>query len=292
MRTMRSPLAAAIVGVLSLGLLAGCGASGEVKDPTPIATEFTSMRIGIPFDQPGLGIAVETGKKDGVVIGDDAEGFDVDTALYVAKALGVAPEDVTWVRADPGDRATLIEDGKVDMVVSTYTITPEREKLVDFAGPYFVAHQDLLVRRNDEELTGPDRLHGRTLCAAADTTSAQNVLDKYKGEIALVQPDTFSECVEMLAAGDVDAVTSDDIILAGFAALPEYRGTLRVIGKGFSDEPYGIAVPLDSPELVALINEALQNYIDDGSWQASLDANVGDSGYKIPKPPTPGKIGK
>ncbi len=77
--------------------------------------------------------------------------------------------------------------------------------------------------------------------------------------------------------------------LSGFAALPEYRGTLRVIGKGFSDEPYGVAVAEGSPELVALINQALQSYIDDGSWQASLDANVGDSGYKIPKPPTPGK---
>lgn len=289
MRTLRSPLIASLVGVLSLGLLTGCTASGEVKDPTPIATEFTELRIGIPFDQPGLGTATETGEKNGVVEGTDAKGFDVDTALYIAKALGVAPDDVTWVRADPGDRMTLLEDGKVDMVVSTYTITEEREERVDFAGPYFVAHQDLLIRRNDEELTGPDRLHGRTLCAAADTTSADNVLEEYHGDIALVQPDTFSECVERLMAGDVDAVTTDDVILAGFAALPEYRGTLRVIGKGFSDEPYGVAVAEGSPQLVDLINQALQNYIDDGSWQASLDANVGDSGYKIPKPPTPGK---
>ncbi len=289
MRTLRSAMIGGLAGILALGLLTGCGQSGEVKEPTPIATEFTSLRIGIPFDQPGLGTATETGEKDGVVVGTDAKGFDVDTALYIAKALGVAPDDVTWVRADPGDRMSLIEDGKVDMVVSTYTITEERAESLDFAGPYFVAHQDLLIRRNDEELTGPDRLHGRTLCAAADTTSADNVLEKYRGDIALVQPDTFSECVERLMSGEVDAVTTDDVILAGFAALPEYRGTLRVIGKGFSDEPYGVAVAEGSPELVALINQALQSYIDDGSWQASLDANVGDSGYKIPKPPTPGK---
>ncbi|MGB4780380.1 glutamate ABC transporter substrate-binding protein [Microbacterium sp.] len=288
MRTKHSTLAGSIVGILSLGLLTGCGGPGEIRDPTPIATEFTELRIGISFDQPGLGVATEAGEEGGVVIGTDPKGFDVDTALYIAKALGVAPDDVTWVKADPVDREILLEDGEVDMVLSTYTITDERAERVDFAGPYFVAHQDLLIRRNDEELTGPDRLHGRTLCAAANTTSADNVLGQYRGDIALVQPDTFSDCVERLVAGDVDAVTTDDVILAGFAALPEYRGVLRVIGEGFSDEPYGVAVPKGSPELVDLINQALQSYIDDGSWEASLKINVGESGYKLPDPPSPG----
>ena len=284
---LRGLFAAATAATL---LLTGCSSPGEVKDPTPIAgaPSFSKLRIGISFDQPGLGRATETGTTDGVTTGTDPKGFDVDTGTYVAKALGVAPDAITWVKADPIDRETLLETGKVDMVLSTYTITDARRARVDFAGPYFVAHQDLLTRRNDEELTGPEKLHGRTLCAAANTTSAQNVVARYRGDISLIQPNTFSECVERLYKGDVDAVTTDDVILAGFAAEPRYKGVLKVIGKGFSDEPYGVAVPKGSAELVRLINEALTSYIADGSWKASLANNVGESGYKLPDPPVPG----
>ncbi|MBP8919844.1 MAG: glutamate ABC transporter substrate-binding protein [Micropruina sp.] len=291
MRNLASSLKRLSVAVVSAGLLlAGCSSPGEVKDPTPIAgaPSFSTLRIGISFDQPGLGVATETGTTDGVTTGKDPKGFDVDTALYVAKALGVAPDAVTWVKADPIDRETLLETGKVDMVLSTYTINDARKARVDFAGPYFVAHQDLLIRRNDEELTGPEKLHGRTLCAAANTTSAQNVVSRYQGDISLVQPNTFSECVERLYKGDVDAVTTDDVILAGFAAEPRYKGVLKVVGKGFSDEPYGVAVAKGSTELVGLINQALKSYIEDGSWKASLAINVGESGYKVPDPPNPG----
>ena len=291
MRNLASSLKRLSVAVVSAGLLlAGCSSPGEAKDPTPIAgaPSFSTLRIGISFDQPGLGVATETGTTDGVTTGKDPKGFDVDTALYVAKALGVAPDAVTWVKADPIDRETLLETGKVDMVLSTYTINDARKARVDFAGPYFVAHQDLLIRRNDEELTGPEKLHGRTLCAAANTTSAQNVVSRYQGDISLVQPNTFSECVERLYKGDVDAVTTDDVILAGFAAEPRYKGVLKVVGKGFSDEPYGVAVAKGSTELVGLINQALKSYIEDGSWKASLAINVGESGYKVPDPPNPG----
>ena len=292
MRSRLSPLARLFGAVATLGLvLAGCSSPGEIKDPTPIAgaTTFSKLRIGISFDQPGVGTASEAGESDGVTVGKDAKGFDVDTATYIAKALGVPAESITWVKADPVDRERLIEDGKVDLVLSSYTITEDRKRRVDFTGPYFVAHQDLLVRRNDEELTGPDRLKGRTLCAAANTTSAQNVLNRYQGDVALVQPNTFSECVKRLTTGDVDAVTTDDIILAGFAALPANKGVLRVLNKGFSDEPYGIAMPKGSGQLVTQVNQALTSYIADGSWKASLERNVGPSGYKIPDPPTPGK---
>ena len=272
-------------------LLTGCSNPGEVKNPTPIAgaTTFSKLRIGISFDEPGIGVATATGESDSLTVGKDPKGFDVDTATYVAKALGVPAESITWVKADPVDRERLLEEDKVDLVLSSYTINDERRRRIDFAGPYFVAHQDLLVRRNDEELTGPERLKGRTLCAAANTTSAQNVLNRYHGDVALVQPNTFSECVKRLVDGDVDAVTTDDVILAGFAALPANKGVLRVLGQGFSDEPYGIGIRKGSDQLVTQVNKALTSYIADGSWKASLERNVGPSGYKIPNPPTPGK---
>lgn len=285
--SIRSALGVAAIAVATL--LAGCTQPGQVKDPTPVASAtFSKLRIGISFDQPGVDVATPTGEQDGVTVGKDPAGFDVDTATYVAKSLGVQPSNITWVKADPIDRENLLEQGKVDMVVSTYTITEGRKARVDFAGPYFVAQQDLLVRRNDTDLSGPEKLAGRTICAAANTTSVQNILDRYQGTVSLVQPNSFSECVKLLADGKVDAVTTDDVILAGFAAQPQYKGLLKVVGKGFTSEPYGIAVKKGSTELVQQINQALSNFIKDGSWKASLERNVGPSGYTIPNPPTPG----
>ena len=114
--------------------------------------------------------------------------------------------------------------------------------MVDFAGPYFVAHQDLLVRRNDTEITGPEALDGKTLCSVPGTTSAAYVTSHYLGNIKLLEKPRFSDCVTALANSEVDAVTTDDVILAGFAAEPQYQGKLKVVGKGFSDEIYGVGV--------------------------------------------------
>jgi glutamate transport system substrate-binding protein len=86
----------------------------------------------------------------------------------------------------------------------------------------------------------------------------------------------------------VDAVTTDDVILAGFAAEDQYRGKLRVIGKGFSDEIYGIGIKKGDTAMVEKVNAALKQYIDDGSWAKSLNSTVRPSGYSIPDPPTPG----
>jgi glutamate transport system substrate-binding protein len=261
--------------------LTGCGSGGEVNPSpsvVPGATPGGSLRIGISFDQPGLGL------KDG----DTYSGFDVDTATYVAKSLGVEPDKITWIEADPGNRESLLTSGAVDMVLSTYSITDDRKKVVDFAGPYFEAHQDLLVRRNEEEITGPETLDGRILCSVPGTTSADLVKEKYKGRITLKEYSKFSDCVAALDRSEVDAVTTDDVILAGFAAEDQYKGKLKVVGKGFSDELYGVGIKKGDSALVDKVNTALKAYIADGSWKASLDKNVRPSGYDIPAPPTPG----
>ena len=145
-----------------------------------------SLKIGIDMDQPGLGLKAGSGYT----------GFDVDTAIYVAQALGVPTENITWVEANPADREKLITSGQVDLVFSTYTITDERKQQIDFAGPYFMAHQDLLVRRNEEEISGPEDLKGRKLCSVPGTTSA-DLVTKYGGKF--IEKPKFSECVTALA---------------------------------------------------------------------------------------------
>ncbi len=244
----------------------------------PGATPGGSLTIGIPFDQPGIGL------KDGT----SYRGFDVETATYVAKALGVPEANITWVEAIGAERERLLISGEVDLVFSTYSITEERKQLVDFAGPYFVAHQDLLVRRNETEITGPETLNGRDLCSVAGTTSAANVLQRYEGRIQLKELPSFSACVRALADSEVDAVTTDDVILAGFAAEPQYQGVLKVVGEGFSDESYGVGIQKGNTELRDKVNAALKQYVDDGSWRRALGITVAPSGYQIPDPPNPG----
>jgi glutamate transport system substrate-binding protein len=279
MLTMQRRIAAVALAALTAVSVAGCGSSGEVKTPTPLpGASLASLKIGISFDQPGLGLKT----------GSSYKGFDVDTATYVAAALGVSKDNITWVEANPADREDLITGGQVDLVFSTYSITDDRKKEVDFAGPYFVAHQDLLVRRNEEDITSPQTLNGRTLCSVTGTTSSAYIKDHYKGKITLQEYPKFSDCVSALAASTVDAVSTDDVILAGFAATSQYKGKLRLIGKGFTDEQYGVGVKKGNTDLVGKVNAALKQYIADGSWKASLKENVGSSGYSIPSPPTPG----
>jgi len=264
----------------ALVVLAACGSGGgggPNPTPAPVAgAPGGKLTIGVPFDEPGLGLRT----------GDAYTGFDVDTAVYIAGALGVTRDNITWKEANADQRQQLLESGGADLIVSTFSITDQRKQVVDFAGPYFVAHQDLLVRRNDTEITGPEALDGKTLCSVPGTTSAAYVTSHFLGNIKLLEKPRFSDCVNSLANSEIDAVTTDDVILAGFAAQPQYQGKLKVVGKGFSDEIYGIGVKKGNSDLVGKVNAALKQYIDDGSWRKSLDANVRPSGYSIPDPPT------
>lgn len=259
-------------------LLAACSSGGAIPSPQVASGGGGSLTIGIPFDEPGIGL------RDGT----SYSGFDVETAKYVAAARGVSAQNITWKEANPSQRESLLTDGTVDLVVATYSITDQRKQKVDFAGPYFVAHQDLLVRRNDEALTGPESLDGKNLCSVTGTTSAAYVKEHFAGKIQLQEYGKYSECVDALVKGQIDAVTTDDVILAGYATQPQYKGILKVVGKGFTDERYGIGLKKGDSAKLAKVTEALKKYISDGTWKTVLDNTVGPSGYAIPSPPSPG----
>ncbi|WP_218917443.1 glutamate ABC transporter substrate-binding protein [Luteipulveratus mongoliensis] len=257
-------------------------ACSDGASPTPAtsngATGNGKITIGISGDLPGLSLKA----------GASYSGFDIDTANFVAGKLGVPSANITWKVIDQAERVSALTSGEVDLVVSTFSITPERQKEIDFAGPYFVAHQDLLIRRNDEEITGPDTLNDKTLCAAAGTTSADYVKAHYKGHITLHEVPTWGECVRNLANGDVDAVSTDDVLLAGFASLSKYKGELKLIGKGFTDERYGVGMKKGDAARLAKVNTALKEFISSGAWKKSLNDNVTPSGYSIPSAPKVG----
>lgn len=268
-----------MVGVVGALMLTGCSSQTEVAEPSPSSTAADAkLTIGISGTIPGISQKV----------GNEYTGFDVQTAKYVAAKLGVPAANITWKEVLPADRAKVLQDGDVDMVVATYTINDERKKLIDFAGPYFEAHQDLLIRRNDVSITGPTTLDGKKVCSLTNTTSIQYIQKNYAGKIDLVEKANYVDCVESLMKGEVDAVTTDDLILAGFAAQPKYRGVLKVVGKGFTDENYGIGLKKGGKISTAEVDKALQSYISDGTWQQALDAYVAPSGYAIPSPPKVG----
>lgn len=228
-----------------------------------------SVRIGIKFDQPGLGFREGSG---------DPTGFDVDVAKYVAGELGYAEQDIEWIQTPSANRENALEGGEVDMIFATYSITDERAQRVGFAGPYFVAGQDLLVREDDTEITGPDDLDGKNLCSVTGSTSAQRIKDEYAQGVNLVEQGGYAECVTYLESGQVDAVTTDDIILAGLAATPENSGKFKVVGNAFTVERYGVGLPKDSDQCQA-INDAITKMKDDGAWEEALTTNTEGTGY-------------
>ena len=238
--------------------------------------EQGSIRIGTKFDQPGLGnINLET---------DEPEGFDIEIGKIIAGKLGIEPGDIEWIETVSANREAFIVNDRVDIVIATYTINDERKEQVDFAGPYYVAGQDLLVAEDDDSINGPDDLAGKRVCAASGSTPIQNIRENYP-EAEPVEFDTYTECVDQLEAGQIDAVSTDDIILAGYAADPKYEGKFRVVGETFSEEPYGIGLKKGDDEWRDFLNDTLEESYEDGSWEEAFDATLGASGVEAPEPP-------
>ena len=255
----RGGAAALLTVAVALGAATAC---------SPEEVDSESIRIGIKFDQPGLGMADGAGYT----------GLDVDVATRVAGHLGYSRTEIEWVQTPTAQRESLLEDGAVDMVVATYSITEERAQHVDFAGPYFLAGQDLLVQSSDDSINGPDDLAGRRLCTVAGSTSAAQIRERAP-DANLREFPTYSECLVRLVSDTVDAVTTDDVILAGYAAQDRYQGRVRLVGEPFSRERYGIGLPRGDSQLCLLVNEALTDMAEDGSLQASVDRHFGDTDF-------------
>ncbi|WP_247826665.1 glutamate ABC transporter substrate-binding protein [Arthrobacter antioxidans] len=259
--------AAAVAAVAALTLSAcGGGDSAESEGGGGGEGGGESLRIGIKFDQPGLGYDE----------GGSYSGFDVDVAKYVAAELGVSEENIEWVEAPSANRENLLANEQVDMIFATYSITDTRKETVDFAGPYFVAGQDLLVP-TDSDITGPEDLEGKNLCSVTGSTSAQKIKDQYPG-VQLVEQPGYAECVTAMGGGQIDAVTTDDIILAGLAAQEANAGKFKVVGNTFSEERYGVGLPKGS-DRCGDINSAITKMIGDGAWEEAITSNTEGADY-------------
>jgi len=228
-----------------------------------------SLVIGVKSDQPGLSLLTP----------DGYEGYDVNIAKIIAAGLGVKPDGIEWKTTVSINREPFIQQGTVDLVVSTYTINDARKKIVAFGGPYYIAGQDLLVRE-DSPITGPESMAGDIACSVTGSTPAKRMQTDYP-DVQLQLFDSYSKCVTALSGG-VDAVTTDDIILAGYAAQPHNVGKFKLVGKPFSVEPYGIGLKKDDIAGCKRINQILVEASADGSYEAAFIDALGPSGLEPP----------
>ena len=284
---------AALFAASSL-VLAACGGGGEEEgaaEPsvaeTPEFEEGTTMaeiaeagtiRVGTKYDQPGFGLENLEG---------EVEGFDVEVAKIIAGALGIAPEDIEWQETPSAVREEVLEGDEVDMVVATYTINDERKERISFAGPYYVAGQQIMVAADNDTITGPESLKENPdakVCSVTGSTPSENIREYLASDDQLVLFEEYSQCADSLENGQVDAVTTDNVILLGFVS--ESDGAFKLVGEQFTEEPYGIGVQKGDVEFCEFINETLQENEDAyvAAWEATAGQVEGTETPQLPEP--------
>jgi polar amino acid transport system substrate-binding protein len=211
------------------------------------------------------------------------QGFDIDMARAVASALLGDPNAIQLRAITSDQRIPALQKGDVDLVVRTMTITCDRRTQVAFSSEYYEAQQRILVKKN-AGIGGADQLAGKRVCATKGSTSLATVQALPAKPTAVAVTD-WTDCLVLLQQGQVDAVSTDDVILAGMAAQDRYT---EIVGASLAPEPYGIAVPKDNVDMVRFVNGVLDQVRANGTWAASYDHWLGDLlPGPAPAPPAP-----
>ena len=289
---MRFTRTKALVAATGLALsLAACGdADGDTEVEVATDTEFEAgttmaeiaeagtVTVGTKFDQPGFGLQNLEG---------EPEGFDVEVAKIIAGAMGIAPEDIEWKESTSDIREQVIEDGEVDFVVATYTINDERKERITFAGPYYEAGQMLMVAADNDAIETPEDLADNPdakVCSVTGSTPSETIKEYLASEDQLVLFDVYDKCADALENGQVDVVTTDNVILLGF--VDESEGAFKLVGEQFTEEPYGIGIENGDVEFCEFINETLADNED--AYLAAWEATAGEvEGTETPELPEP-----
>ncbi|MDP5227130.1 MULTISPECIES: glutamate ABC transporter substrate-binding protein [Arthrobacter] len=285
--------AAAAALALTLSACGGSGGSspsgsaggGDTSAPFTVATNVSlsgsptfdkiksngKIRIGVKQDQPGLGF------KDAAT--GEYTGFDIQIAEWIAASLGYDKSKIDFKPIPSANRESALQNGDIDYYVGTYSITDKRKKLVDFAGPYFITGQGLLVKKDNTTITSEKDLSGKKVCSATGSTPIQNIKENFKSATP-VEFDTYSQCVDSLKSGSVDAVTTDQAILLGYAS--QDPDNLKVVGQPFTTEKYGVGLAKGDAALRHFINKMFTD--GKSTWEKIYDGTLGSSGTKVIQP--------
>jgi glutamate transport system substrate-binding protein len=297
MRKTRTTLLALLLALAMIAAACGGEEPEEAESPTeeggakPVPTfqPGTTMAaiqtegkltVGTKFDQPLFG------QKN--PINNEIEGFDVEIAKILAQGifggtLEEAAEKVEFVETVSRVREANITEGKVDFIVATYTINDARKQVVDFAGPYYIAGQDIMVKKDDNSIRGVEDLNGKKVCSVQGSTSIVNVQQRAPQADISISFDAYSKCAEALTDGRVQAVTTDDTILVGL--IKDDPENLKLVGETFTTEPYGIGLRKGDDAFRDFLNDRIEESYDDGSWAAAFERTVGTAGIETPEPP-------
>jgi len=271
------------VALSALVVVAATGCGGASSPPTSakpsagVASQFPAgtrmaelaqagtVRIGTSFDQPLFGLQALDGTP---------EGFDVEIGKLIAGELGVQPQSIEWVQTSTAVREEVLEKGAVDFVVATYTINDKRRDRIAFAGPYYQAGQDLMVKADNRTVTGVDSLRGAKarVCSTEGSTSAATIKE-YVDPARIVLFDLYSKCVEALKNGRVDVVTTDNVILMGL--VDQSKGAFRLVEKPFTEEPYGVGIAKGDKALCEFVNSVLAQAAKDGRYAKAWQSTAG-----------------
>jgi glutamate transport system substrate-binding protein len=257
----------------------GSGALWEVASDVSLEGSPTFDRmverdgviVGVKNDQPGLGYEdAASGERTG---------FDVDIARWIAASLGFDESQIEYQTIPSANREQAIVNGDIDYYVGTYSITDKRKEQIDFAGPYFITGQGLLVAADNEDIAGPDDLAGKVVCSVTGSTPLQRIRDEYSpGDTR--EYDTYSQCIDQLLQGQVDAITTDEAILAGYVA--QRPDELKIAGEPFSEERYGVGLEKGDTALLDHINAL---FTDGGDvWTALFDEHLAPAGIEGTQP--------
>ncbi len=235
------------------------------------------ITIGTKFDQPLFGLKSLAGQP---------EGFDVEIAKLVATAIfgSNLSGKTEFVETPSNVREQVIIDGKVDLVAATYTINDTRKQRVSFAGPYYIAGQSILVKKDNTAITGLNSLAGKKVCTVLGSTPLKTLQERAPAADLSILFDTYSKCVDAMKDGRVEAVSTDNVILLGF--IKDNPGQFKLVGETFTQEPYGIGVKKDDTVFRNFVNDVLEKAYNDGTWARIFEQQVGKpTDIPTPKPP-------
>jgi glutamate transport system substrate-binding protein len=257
-------IAMLVLGALTVGL-AACGDDDDDGDGEEAGTTMADLQeageitIGVKYDVPPFGLNnPQTG---------EVEGFDVDLGTYIADRLGVEP---VFREATTDNRIPLLVDGTIDLILSTMTITEERDLEIDFSEPYYVANGDVLVPEGSD-IQSLEDLNGNTGCTALGSTY-QETIKKEAPDAQLRLVDLYSECFDQVQTGQVDAVSTDNVILTGMTIQDD---SLQLLDLDYTTEPYGAGITEGDTEMKEFVDESIAEFIDSGAWQETYDEWVG-----------------
>lgn len=294
-----------LIGIAALSLVMFTGCGEKAKTPTTTATTAPSkaeadkaispgafaadstmaklqqaqkIKIGVPFAQAPFGKANASGVP---------EGFDIEIAKLLAQGIfggtaSDAAKKITFVDTVSANRELFLKDGTVDLVVSTYGITDMRKLYADFAGPYFVAHGDVLVRSDNQTIRVASDLNNKNVCVKKDSVYI-NAARTQAPSATLIQKDTIAQCQAALEASEVDAFANDEVILAGLAQAA--KTPMRLLAANLTTDNYGIGIRKGDVAFRTYLNERLKHVEDTGDWANAFAATIGKLDVKTPNPP-------